>query len=134
MPVVFVIDRSANEPSPLVQRLIREGYHTLSLADCQTALETLRCIAPELIIVDVRARSRAAAEGLLDMLARDDGEAGALAVPVMIVGATMNDYRQLVRRLRDGEIVPAACSSPEDVVRRVGRYVAPSWPAGARSR
>lgn len=130
MGVVFVLDRSDRAPSPLVQRLIGEGYHTLSLDDCQTALETLRCVVPELIIVDVRARSLAAAEGLLKALARRDGSGP--SVPVMIVGATMDDYRVLAARLKSGEIVPAACASPDEVVRRVGRYSVPSWPVGVQ--
>ena len=128
MSAVFVIDHSSKDPSPLVQRLIARGYHTLCLSDCQTALETLRCVRPQLVIVDVAARSRAAAEGLLKVLARDSASAPAV-VPLMIVGATPDDCRALAPLLMDGEIVPAACSSLEEVVRRVGRYEAPRWPA-----
>lgn len=127
MPAVFVIDRSATEPSPLVQRLICEGYHVLCLADCRTALETLRCVRPALMLVDVAARSRAAAQGLLKILARDGGPRP--SVPVIVVGASVDDYRVLAGLMVDGEIVPRASSSPEEVARRVGRYVLPAWPA-----
>lgn len=126
MPAVFVIDRSATEPSPLVQRLICEGYHVLCLADCRTALETLRCVRPALMLVDVAARSRAAAQGLLQILSRTGIPRP--RVPVMVVGATADDYRALVGLMADGEIVPGASSSPEEVARRVGRYLAPNWP------
>jgi DNA-binding NtrC family response regulator len=126
MPVLFVIDRSDDVPSKLVQRLLRDGFHTLSLADCHAALGTLRCLIPKLVIVDVRARSCAAAEGLLKLLAGRDPDKP--SVPVMVIGATMNDYRALAGQLKEGEIVPAACSSVEEIVRRVTRYIRPSWP------
>jgi hypothetical protein len=110
-----------------VQRLICDGYHVLCLADCRTALETLRCVRPALMLVDVAARSRAAAQGLLKILARDG--APRPSVPVIVVGASVDDHRVLARLMADGEIVPRACSSPEEVARRVGRYVLPAWPA-----
>jgi DNA-binding NtrC family response regulator len=126
MAAVFVIDRSVTEPSPLVQRLMYDGYHVLCLADCRTALETLRWVRPALMLVDVAARSRAAALGLLKILARD--RTPRPGVPVMIVGASVDDYLALAGLMSDGEIVPGASSSPEEVARRVGRYVVPNWP------
>lgn len=130
MPAVFVIDRSATEPSPLVQGLIIAGYHTLCLADCNTALETLQCVRPDLIVIDVAAMSVDAAVGLLHVLgASVDAKA---AVPVLVVGATLSDCRALGGLLKRGEILPAMRSTPEDVVARVRRYVDAMWPPTTR--
>lgn len=126
MPAVFVIDRSATEPSPLVQGLIIAGYHTLCLADCHTALETLQCVRPDLIVIDVAAMSVDAAVGLLNVLGAN------VVVPVLVVGATLSDCDALDGLLKRGEILPAMCSTPEDVVARVRRYVDAMWPPPTR--
>jgi hypothetical protein len=128
MPAIFVIDRSTNTPSPLVQRLRRAGYHTLSLSDCRTTLETLQCVRPELVIVDVAAMGVESAAGLLRMLGRDCGGEGPAAVPVLVVGATAADQRALESVSDRGEILPAALSAPEDVLSHVRRYMGPERP------
>ena len=142
MPCIFVVDDSAKVPSRLVQRLMAAEYHVLCLADCRTALESLRCIRPDLVIVDVAARPCAAAEELLKLLNRDGGGGAHGAgggrgprvarAPVIVVGATLEDQRVLSELLDDGEIVPAARSSPDEVVRRVGRLLAPERVPRAR--
>jgi DNA-binding NtrC family response regulator len=126
---IFVIDASSNERSPLVQRLMRAGYLVLNLADCRTALEVLRCLLPDLVIVDVAAMGVRATVDMLTALDRDDdNDAHRPAVPVLVVGAKLSDYRKLAGRLRQGEIVPAACSTPDVVLEHVGRHVELAWP------
>jgi hypothetical protein len=138
MPCIFVVDGSGKVPSRLVQRLMAAEYHVLCLADCRIALESLRCLRPDLVIVDVAARSRAAAEGLLNLLGRDNGSDGAggkprtARTPVIVVGATPEDYRVLSEMVTNGEVVPAARSSPDEVIQRIAPYVAPSGPPRER--
>ena len=126
MPAVFVIDGSSKEPSPLVRRLIRARYHVLCLADCQTALEAMRCIRPNLMIIDVASVGVRAAAGTVNALTRGGAERS--PVPVLIVGAKVADQRELDVLLNDGEIVPATRSAQDLVLERVGSYLGPQWP------
>lgn len=128
MPAIFVIDRSAKEPSPLVRRLIRGGYHVLCLADCRTALEAMRCILPEMMIVDIASVGVRAAVGTVTALGRDDAKGRRPAVPVLIVGANPAERDDLKWLLHGAEVLPATRSSPDEVLEHVGRYFEPDWP------
>jgi DNA-binding response OmpR family regulator len=132
MAVVFVLDHSCDIPSALVQRLSREGFHTLHLADCDAALATLHCVRPDLIVVDAAAMPLAAAEALLRLLGRV-GERTSTKVPVLVVGAAMSDYHVLASELVRGEILPAPYASTDDVLERVRHYVEPNRPTSSSS-
>jgi hypothetical protein len=137
---LFVIDRSAATPSPLARRLCAAGYHTLSFADAGTLLATMRCVLPNLILVDLSAVSREDAAGFLTLLAGTHGacepgsapRAGARAasaIPVMLLSASADDGHVLGPQLALGELVPVAESVPNKVLRRIRDYVRPNWPA-----
>ena len=124
MPAIFIIDGSSKEPSPLVQRLIRSGYHVLCLTGGKTAMETLRCIRPDLMIVDVAAMGIHAAVGTLRTLARTKAERS--PVPVLLIGAKPLDHPALDGLIERGEIIPARRSTPDDVLKSVRRYIRPA--------
>lgn len=127
MPVVFVIDDSAKEPS-LVRRLIAEGYHVLCLVDGESARQTLRCMRPNLLVADLAWLGRAEAAKLLKMLHVDAVGGERARVPALLVGAKLSDFRVLTPLLGPGEILPAIDSSPETISARVRRHTAPGWP------
>jgi hypothetical protein len=135
MAAVFVLDSSSEEPSPLVQRLCRAGFHTLHLADCDAALATLRCVRPDVVVVDAAALPLAVTDTLLRPFRRvaERTTTTTTRVPVLVVGAAMSEYHLLASELARGEILPAPYASPDDVLERVRHYVEPAGLAASTS-
>jgi CheY-like chemotaxis protein len=124
VPIIFVMDQSQGSPSSLLQRLIHEGYHTLSLRNVREALGTLRCIRPDLLIVDAADGVMTAAADVLKALRKEPAYE---TLPVLLLGAGPTGYGDLKQSLAngDGDRYLYTTSSPDAVISHVRSFLEP---------
>lgn len=83
MPVILIVSDSRRDDTPVQARLRAEGYHTLSVNDAASALDTLNCIRADVLVVDMASIDKRTI-ALLERL-RDHREYKEM--PVFFVGA-----------------------------------------------
>ena len=120
MPVVFILHRYCRRRITLQSRLGAEGYHTLAMKDAGEALQTLNCVRPDLLVVDVRAVSPDA----LRLLTTLRNHPVYNELPVLFIGAGLSESHQLRDSVRPGRILLDG-HSLDDLVSSVRSYVAP---------
>ena len=120
MAIILVVGDEHTDPSPLCSRLREQGYHTLSVEDVASAIDTLHCIRANALVLDV---------------ARLDGNAGTLLaklradklyreMPLIFVGAHGDDQANLRKWAQAGTIVMRH-QPLDDVVAHVRSHVEP---------
>lgn len=121
MPTIFVVDPDPQTPDSFAERLRREGYHVLSMRDPEEAVESLRCIRANLIVVDVRSR----AMGRPAVVASLRNSRAYQALPVLIVGAGYAAGRRIQDSDSDSQTIVAEGPGGDDVIEHVRQCLAP---------
>jgi CheY-like chemotaxis protein len=128
---IALIDDDPDFTGLILELLAEYGWDAVACNDDCTAVDCVRDEQPDLVILDVRMRTRESGWQILDRLADDPD---LRAIPIIICTAALDDLKARQDWLDERHI--ATLAKPfdiDDLLRRLDRAVQPGL-AGARER